>query len=74
MPATSNFSNVLTCGLLSTVSRVLVPAFTVGVEESTYASSVGAKVNVPPPPAAGVVAEAVAAGDLLPAASTATTE
>ena len=30
-----NFSRALLCGLLSTVIRVLVPKFVVGVEEST---------------------------------------
>ena len=68
-----NFINTLLTGLASTVSRVAVPKLTVGCDWSIVASSVGANVRVDPAVPEGVVTDAVAFGDSLPAASTALT-
>ena len=68
VPATVNLSSVSFTGLESTVIRLLVPAFTVGFDESIVASSVGANVSVE-----GVVAVTVAGVESFPVASNALT-
>src|SRR4051794_30357838 len=68
VPVTVNFTRKSLTGLLSTVRRVPVPSAVAGADASTVASSVAAKVNVPPPLEV-VTLSAPLGADVLPARS-----